>query len=165
MKELEEKYGGAGVFNFPHNEHFLLQNPKWKYDAIPQIMDGKNVMDFYDPKIFEKLAELEKEEAILEAKFNTQVDIEYLDEDFMKAYTEVMKITKQKKMEGKLQKNRRLARRKMDMKKFTKAMKRRGIDSTKVVERANLKRKHKALGKIYDIMDNKLDIESSDSEI
>jgi len=30
-------------------------------------MDGKNVMDFYDPQIFEKLKELEKEEAILEA--------------------------------------------------------------------------------------------------
>jgi hypothetical protein len=32
-------------------------------------MDGKNVMDFYDPKILEKLAEIEKEEAILEAQF------------------------------------------------------------------------------------------------
>jgi len=30
-------------------------------------MDGKNVMDFYDPEIMKKLEELEKEEAILEA--------------------------------------------------------------------------------------------------
>jgi len=35
LKELEEKYGGAGVFNFPYNEHFLLENPDWKYDIIP----------------------------------------------------------------------------------------------------------------------------------
>ena len=30
-------------------------------------MDGKNIMDFYDPDIMKKLEELEKEEAILEA--------------------------------------------------------------------------------------------------
>ena len=51
-------------------------------------------MDFYNPKILEKLAELEKEEEILEAKFKNQVDIEYLDDDFMQAYTEVMKIAR-----------------------------------------------------------------------
>lgn len=43
--------GGAGVFNFPIQEHFMLQNKEWKYDEIPEIMDGQNIADFVDPDI------------------------------------------------------------------------------------------------------------------
>jgi nucleolar GTP-binding protein len=32
-------------------EHFLLDNPDWKYDAVPEIMDGKNIGDFVDADI------------------------------------------------------------------------------------------------------------------
>ncbi len=67
LKELQEKYGGAGVFNFPKHEHFILEKPEWKYDEIPQIMDGMNIMDFYDKDIVKNLAKLEEEEKILEA--------------------------------------------------------------------------------------------------
>ena len=35
LKELQEKYGGSGVFNFPKHEHFILEKPEWKYDEIP----------------------------------------------------------------------------------------------------------------------------------
>lgn len=30
-----------------------LQNPEWKYDPIPEIMDGKNIADFIDADILE----------------------------------------------------------------------------------------------------------------
>jgi hypothetical protein len=32
LKDLQEQHGGAGVFNFPKQEHFLLDNPDWRYD-------------------------------------------------------------------------------------------------------------------------------------
>ena len=64
---MQEKSGGAGVFHYPQHEHFMLKKPEWKYDEIPQIMDGMVVWDYYSPDIVEKLNELEKEEAILEA--------------------------------------------------------------------------------------------------
>jgi nucleolar GTP-binding protein len=43
--------GGAGVFNFPLQEHFILSNPEWKYDEVPEIMDGKNIADYVDKDI------------------------------------------------------------------------------------------------------------------
>eukprot|EP01105_Mastigella_eilhardi_P008168 TRINITY_DN19_c0_g1_i21.p1 TRINITY_DN19_c0_g1~~TRINITY_DN19_c0_g1_i21.p1 ORF type:complete len:580 (-),score=174.23 TRINITY_DN19_c0_g1_i21:96-1835(-) len=49
-------------------EEYLLENPHWKYDVVPEIMDGKNIADFVDRDIWEKLEELEKEEEIREQK-------------------------------------------------------------------------------------------------
>jgi len=43
-------------------------NDEWKNDVIPEIMDGKNIADFIDPDIAEKLEALEREEEILEAE-------------------------------------------------------------------------------------------------
>lgn len=45
----------------------MLSDDSWKDDAIPEIMDGKNVADFIDPDIAEKLEALEREEERLEA--------------------------------------------------------------------------------------------------
>lgn len=47
---------------------YLLANDEWKNDVIPEIMDGKNIADFIDPDIAEKLEALEREEEILEAE-------------------------------------------------------------------------------------------------
>ncbi len=54
--------GGPGVFFYPTQEHFVLENPAWKYDAVPEIMDGKNIFDFVDPDIERKLELLELEQ-------------------------------------------------------------------------------------------------------
>ena len=48
---MQEEFGGAGVFNFPWNEHFMLENDEWKYDKVPEIMDGNNIIDYVDPDI------------------------------------------------------------------------------------------------------------------
>ena len=45
----------------------MLENDEWKSDIIPEIMDGKNIADFIDPDILEKLDALEREEEKLEA--------------------------------------------------------------------------------------------------
>ena len=38
-----------------------------KYDIIPEIINGKNIADYIDDDIFEKLEQLEKEEELREA--------------------------------------------------------------------------------------------------
>ena len=41
---------------------YQLDDDSWKYDIMPEIFNGKNVADFIDPEIDERLAELEREE-------------------------------------------------------------------------------------------------------
>jgi len=68
QRDIELEEGGAGVYNMNMKEHYLLANPEWKMDIIPEIMDGKNIADFIDPDIAEKLEALEREEEKLEAE-------------------------------------------------------------------------------------------------
>ena len=49
-------------------ENYMLANEEWKNDIMPEIMDGKNIADFIDPEILEKLEALEREEEKLEAE-------------------------------------------------------------------------------------------------
>jgi nucleolar GTP-binding protein len=67
-REIEEAEGGAGVYNINLKEKYLLEDPQWKNDRIPEIFEGKNVYDFIDPDIEAKLAALEEEEERLEAE-------------------------------------------------------------------------------------------------
>ena len=67
-RDIEEEEGGAGVYNVDLKDKYLLENPEWKHDKIPEVLDGKNVYDFIDPDIEEKLAALEEEEEKLEAE-------------------------------------------------------------------------------------------------
>merc|ERR1719215_2086204 len=64
-RERMEELGGAGVYSTDLWRRALLEDSSWKYDVVPEIMDGKNIADFVDPDIERKLAELEKEEALL----------------------------------------------------------------------------------------------------
>jgi nucleolar GTP-binding protein len=77
-KEIEQENGGAGVFNVDLKSSYILKNEEWKYDKIPEIMDGKNVADFIDPEIQEKLDALEREEdrLIAEGFYNSDDEIE-----------------------------------------------------------------------------------------
>jgi nucleolar GTP-binding protein len=52
------------VFSIPLQEHYVIPE-EWKYDVLPEIYNGKNIADFVDPDIWEKLEELEKEEDLL----------------------------------------------------------------------------------------------------
>jgi len=33
----------------------MLENEEWKYDLVPEILDGKNIADYVDKDILEKL--------------------------------------------------------------------------------------------------------------
>ncbi|RIA93698.1 GTP binding protein 4, partial [Glomus cerebriforme] len=67
-RDLEVEGGGPGVYNVDLKKKYQLKNDEWKYDAIPEIMDGKNIIDFVDPDIAEKLDALEREEQKLEVE-------------------------------------------------------------------------------------------------
>ena len=67
-RDIEEEQGGAGVYNVDLKDKYMLENPEWKHDKIPEVFDGKNVYDFIDPDIEQKLAALEEEEEKLEAE-------------------------------------------------------------------------------------------------
>ncbi|KAJ7502543.1 P-loop containing nucleoside triphosphate hydrolase protein [Mycena galericulata] len=78
QRDIELVEGGAGVYNINLKEHYLLANPEWKMDIMPEIMDGKNIADFIDPDIAEKLEALEREEERLEAEgfYDSEEDME-----------------------------------------------------------------------------------------
>jgi nucleolar GTP-binding protein len=66
IKELQEMNGGAGVFYIPPQDNFIdLEDEDWRYDVMPEMIDGKNVLDYIDPDILDKLNELEKEEEVI----------------------------------------------------------------------------------------------------
>ncbi|KEZ41078.1 putative nucleolar GTP-binding protein 1 [Scedosporium apiospermum] len=91
-RDIEAENGGAGVYNVDLKKDYLLENPEWKYDKIPEIFDGKNVADYIDPDIEAKLAELEAEEERLEAEGYYDDDEELTDEEDRKVLEDAGKI-------------------------------------------------------------------------
>jgi len=52
----------AGTYMKDQRLEWDLAQEEWRYDVMPSFMDGKNVFDFVDPDIVEKLEALEREE-------------------------------------------------------------------------------------------------------
>ena len=64
QKHLEQEL--LEDYKFDEKSLYLVKDDE-KYDIIPEIINGKNVADYIDADIFEKLEELEKEEELREA--------------------------------------------------------------------------------------------------
>lgn len=67
LAEYEEQQRLYQEFDPDYNgmdwrQWYMLDDPDWRYDTIPEIMDGQNIADFMDPELEEKLAELLAEE-------------------------------------------------------------------------------------------------------
>jgi len=91
-RDLMLANGGAGVYSCDYTKHWDLADPSWRTDAVPEIMDGKNIADFIDPDIEEMLAELEAEEEELLRQQGEMVDDEdddVLDSDEEEAVKEI----------------------------------------------------------------------------
>ncbi|KAJ8908726.1 hypothetical protein NDN08_005431 [Rhodosorus marinus] len=86
-KDVQWEYGGPGVYSSDWRKQYTLKDEDWRYDVIPEIVDGKNISDFVDPEIETKLEELEKEEEAREATVEMLVeddhDLPDLDEEQM----------------------------------------------------------------------------------
>lgn len=72
--DLQNENGGAGVYSVDIRQNYDIKE-EYKYDVIPEIYNGKNIADFVDYNIEEKLLELEKEEEELLAEGGGDVEI------------------------------------------------------------------------------------------
>ncbi|EDR24027.1 nucleolar GTP-binding protein, putative [Entamoeba dispar SAW760] len=72
-------------------EKYILDNDEWRYDVIPEIVDGMNIADYVDPDIEKKLEELEKEEQeqLLTATMEFDDSMKLSEED-QKLYEEIV---------------------------------------------------------------------------
>jgi len=57
------------VFGPDYRSEYLLASDDWKFDSIPEIIDGKNIADYIDPDILLRLEELDKEEEERELEY------------------------------------------------------------------------------------------------
>lgn len=80
-RDLCWENGGPGVWAPDYRDIYDLEDDEWKYDAIPEIMDGKNIMDFIDPAIEAKIAALEAEEAQIVAELEATMQDDESDLD------------------------------------------------------------------------------------
>lgn len=69
LQDIVDANGGPRNFIFDYRTYHDLANPDWRFDSVPEFMDGKNVADFYDPDIEACLDALEREEEELQAAF------------------------------------------------------------------------------------------------
>jgi len=61
-KDLEIELGDDYSLDFKKNYVTIPEEERW--DDIPEFFEGKNIADYIDPDIFEKLEELEREEGM-----------------------------------------------------------------------------------------------------
>ncbi|XP_045529634.1 nucleolar GTP-binding protein 1 [Pieris brassicae] len=64
-REIEIEEGDDYVLDLQKNYSDIAEEER--HDPIPEFWEGHNIADYIDPEIFEKLAELEKEEELREA--------------------------------------------------------------------------------------------------
>jgi nucleolar GTP-binding protein len=74
--------GGPGVWAPDYRDLYDLRDDSWKYDRIPEIIDGKNIADFVDSDILLRLEELEREEEQIVAEIDaSKMGMENNDDD------------------------------------------------------------------------------------
>jgi nucleolar GTP-binding protein len=137
LKDIQEEYGGAGVFSFPWNEHFILENEEWKYDIPPEIMDGTNIIDYVDPDIEKKLIELEREQENLIIPDEEMIDEMEMEEN--EALGQVRNARYINQLTGRLKKNKSTSKNKISVDNLKKKLEEKGKKSDKFEKRAQRK--------------------------
>lgn len=153
-RDIMWEYGGPGVWAPDYREQYDLKEDEWRFDAIPQILDGKNIADFVDPDIEAKLAALEQEEEQLVAELEASAmgeeaesDLDSEEEAAVEAIRERKKTTRIMSRTNRTQ-NKPMAPRAirgrakdkhdagaLDEDEIKKRMDKYGIDSSKMIER------------------------------
>ena len=116
-----------------------MEDESWKFDRWPEFYLGKNVMDFYDPDIEEKLKRLEEEEdKLLEMERNENElmqddDSENSDgvteEDLKKSLKEVRSKKAILKLQHKMKKNLRARSKNKKLEDLEEHLEKKGIDA------------------------------------
>lgn len=153
-RERMEELGGAGVYNVDLWRRSILEDTSWKYDVVPEIMDGHNVIDFVDPDIDRKLAELEREEALLLADSSLADDDKVIAEyqKTQNVLDELHSRMRQRRVERKLEKSMnglpKLRKGRKKASEVEEELNKQGLDGAKVRGRsASKKRSSSLLGK------------------
>lgn len=81
-RDIEAEHGGPGIYSFNFKKTYTLENEEWKQDVVPEIWQGKNIADFIDPDIAEKLEALEREEEKLVAEGFYDSDDSFIDSEY-----------------------------------------------------------------------------------
>ncbi|TBU24389.1 GTP binding protein 4 [Dichomitus squalens] len=143
-RDVEAEEGGAGVYNINLKKSYLLENDEWKNDVMPEIMDGKNIADFIDPDILEKLDALEREEEKLEAEGFYDSESDMFDSDDEREAV-AAKSAREKKLISqstkKAMKNRAALPRTAGLRtlsELTSEMTKAGLDPSRIQERAEI---------------------------
>lgn len=104
-RDIMWEMGGPGVWAPDYREQYDLENDDWKFDAIPEIIDGKNIADFVDADILKRLEALEEEEeqivaerAAAEMNEEPESDLDEEEEAAVGAIRERKKIIKARKL-------------------------------------------------------------------
>ncbi|WYZ45394.1 hypothetical protein EsH8_VIII_000710 [Colletotrichum jinshuiense] len=144
-KDIEADNGGAGVFSVDMRQDWLLKNPEWKHDKIPEVFDGKNVYDFIDPDIDAKLQALEEEEERLEKEgyYESDEDLDDEEEADILSKAEIIRekqalIRNEAKMKKRLKNQAIIPRKSMrvPLSQMDDALDQLGVDTTDIVSRA-----------------------------
>ncbi|KAG9954216.1 P-loop containing nucleoside triphosphate hydrolase protein, partial [Aureobasidium melanogenum] len=174
MRDIEEENGGAGVFNINLKEKWLLENPDWREDKMPEFLDGKNVYDFVDPEIESKLAALEEEEARLEAEGyydKSEDEVEDAEDADIRYKAELIRekrqlIRNEAKMRKSL-KNRAViprSKKAVQLEKMERGLEALGHDSTSISERARARSQSRPRGRSEAVEDaDMMDVDGGDA--
>ena len=153
-RDLMWENGGPGVWAPDYREQYSLKDETWRFDAIPEIIDGKNIADFVDAEILAKVEDLEKEEEQLVAELDAarmgeevESDLDSEEEAAVEAIRERKKLVRAKKLANQSQNKpmmphavRGKSKDKHDhgvleSSEIKKAMESVGVDASKVIER------------------------------
>lgn len=157
IKDLQEEFGGAGNFYIPVEEHYQLEDDSWKFDRWPEFYLGKNVMDYYDPDIEEKLKKLEEEEdKLLKMEANEddlmedEVNSDGIgEEDLKRSLKEVRSKKEIFKLQHKMKKNLRARSKNKKLADFEQHLEKKGIDAN-IENIRNRIKKRKSIGELED---------------
>ena len=139
-------------------EHFLLEDPNWKYDVVPEIMDGKNIADYVDADILQRLEELEKEEEMLEAARENIMDEDTtINPDLLKSFKDVKERKAIIKQEHMLKKSKRAYPKNKSLTEVKEKLAETGKETEKLEQRVLGKRRGRRLS-------DKMDIEEEGKE-
>jgi nucleolar GTP-binding protein len=174
VKDVQDEFGGAGNFYIPVESHYLLEDESWNFDRWPEFYNGKNVADFYDPDIEEKLRALEEEEDKLlqmERDENDLMESEEEEEgltsgDMKRSLKEVRGKKTILKMQHKLKRNLRAKSKNRDLADMEAHLESKGISVNKESLRNRIKSR-KTLGDLEGNLDKgaKKALPESDEEI
>ncbi|NXY49340.1 NOG1 protein, partial [Ceuthmochares aereus] len=95
-RDIEIEMGDDYVLDL--QKYWDLMNSSEKYDKIPEIWEGHNILDYIDPDIMKKLEELEKEEELREAAGEYDSEPESEDEEMMEIRQLAKQIREKKKL-------------------------------------------------------------------